>query len=105
LLVREPRRLRLLTGKMAALLVFVTVSGMLTLLVSAALIIGAARSQDVSTAAWTSVEAIQASLGFAVNEVLCLVGISVLGMLVAYWPAPPAPPSASRSRTFSSQRD
>jgi len=83
LLVREPRRLRLLTGKMAALLVLVTVSGMLTLLVSAALIIGAARSQDVSTAAWTSVEAIQASLGFAVNEVLCLVGISMLGMLVA----------------------
>ena len=83
LLVREPRRLRLLTGKMAALLLFVTVSGILALLVSAALVIGAARSQDVSTAAWTSAEAIRASLGFAFNEVLCLIGISMLGMLVA----------------------
>ena len=83
LLIREPRRLRLLMGKMAALLLFVTVSGALTLLVSAAVIIGAARSQGISTAAWTSAEAAGASLGFALNEMLCLVGISILGMLVA----------------------
>ena len=83
LLIREPRRLRLLMGKMAALLLFVTVSGLLTLLVSAALVIGAARSQGISTAAWTSAEAARASLGFAFNEVLCLIGISILGMLIA----------------------
>src|SRR5207249_8133860 len=71
LLIREPRRLRLLMGKMAALLLFVTVSAALTLLVSAAVIIGAARSQGISTAAWTSAEAARASLGFAFNEVLC----------------------------------
>jgi ABC-type transport system involved in multi-copper enzyme maturation permease subunit len=83
LLIREPRRVRLLIGKMAALLLFVTVSGTLTLVVSAALVIVAAGSQGIATAAWTSAEAARASLGFAFNEVLCLIGISILGMLIA----------------------
>jgi ABC-2 type transport system permease protein len=83
LLIREPRRLRVLTGKMAALLLLVIVSGALSLLVSAAVVIGLARSQGISTAAWVSAEALPPSLGFAFNEMLCLVGISMLGMLVA----------------------
>jgi ABC-2 type transport system permease protein len=83
LLIRQPRRLRLLAGKVAALLLLVTVSGALTLVVSAALIIGLARSQGISTDVWTSAEAANASLVFAVNELLALVGISLLGVLVA----------------------
>jgi len=83
LLVREPGRLRLLAGKMLALLLFVTISLALTLLISAALIIAAAHSQGISTAAWTSSEGMRTGLLFFGNEVLCLIGISLLGMLIA----------------------
>src|SRR5256886_12885041 len=83
LLVRESGRLRLLAGKMFALLLFVAISLTLTLLISAALIIAVAQSQGISTAAWTSSEGMRAFLSFFGNEVLCLVGISLLGMLIA----------------------
>jgi len=83
LLVRESGRLRLLTGKMFALLLFVAISLTLTLLISVALIIAVAQSQGISTAAWTSSEGMRAFLSFFGNEVLCLVGISLLGMLIA----------------------
>jgi ABC-2 type transport system permease protein len=83
LLVREPGRLRLLTGKMLALVLFVTISLTLTLAISAALIFAAAHAQGISTAAWVSSEGIWAFLSFFGNEVLCLVGISLLGMLIA----------------------
>src|SRR5437588_815970 len=45
LLVREPRRLRLLAGKMAALMLFVLVSMMLTLVGSSVLILAMAGAQ------------------------------------------------------------
>lgn len=83
LLVREPGRLRLLAGKMLALLLFVIVSAALTLLISAALIIALAHAQGTSTSAWTSSEGIGVFLSFFGNEVICLVGISLLGMMVA----------------------
>ncbi len=83
LLVREPGRLRLLSGKMLALVLFVAVSLALTLLISAAFIIAAAQSQGISTAAWTSSEGMRTFLSFFGNELLCLVGISFLGMLIA----------------------
>jgi ABC-type transport system involved in multi-copper enzyme maturation permease subunit len=83
LLVREPNRLRLLAGKMLALVLFVILSAALTLAVSAVLILAAARAQGISTAAWTSSEGLRAFLAFFGNEVLCLVGISLLGMLIA----------------------
>ena len=83
LLVREPRRLHLLSGKMLALLLFVTISLALTLAISAALILVAAHAQGISTAAWTSSEGMRTFLSFFGNEVLCLIGISLLGMLIA----------------------
>ena len=52
LLVREPRRLRLLTGKMLALILFVLVSMTLTLLGSSGLILALASAQGVPIAAW-----------------------------------------------------
>ena len=91
LLVREPGRLRWLAGKMLALLLFVTISATLTLLISAALIIAAAQSQGVSTALWTSSEGMRAFLSFFGNEVLCLVGISLLGMLISVLLPSPGP--------------
>jgi len=83
LLVREPSRLRLLAGKMFALLLGVFISATLTLAISAALIIIAAQAQGIQTSAWTSPEGMRTFLAFFGNEVLCLVGISLLGMLIA----------------------
>ena len=83
LLVREPRRLRLLSGKMLALLLFVLVSMALTLVGSGVLILAVAQAQGVQTAAWTSVSGLSAWLAFFSNEVLCLIGICLLGMLIA----------------------
>ena len=83
LLVREPNRLRLLAGKMLALVLFVIVSAALTLAISATLILVAAHAQGIQAAAWTSSEGLRTLLAFFGNEVLCLVGISLLGMLIA----------------------
>jgi ABC-2 type transport system permease protein len=83
LLVCEPNRLRLLAGKMLALLLFVILSMTLTLAVCLALVFAVANAQGIQTAAWTSSEGLDALLAFYGNELLCLVGISLLGMLVA----------------------
>lgn len=83
LLVREPRRLRLLTGKILALVLFALGSMALTLVASSALILAVAHVQGVQTAAWTSSAGLSAWLAFFGNEVLCLIGVCLLGMLVA----------------------
>jgi ABC-type transport system involved in multi-copper enzyme maturation permease subunit len=83
LLVREPRRLRLLVGKMLALLFFVLCSMALTLAGSSVLVLALAHAQGVQTTAWTSVSGLSAWLTFFGNEVLCLIGICLLGMLIA----------------------
>ena len=83
LLVREPRRMLLLAGKMLALLLFVLGSMTLTLVASSVLILVLAHAQGVQTAAWTSVAGLSAWFAFFGNEVLCLIGICLLGMLIA----------------------
>jgi ABC-2 type transport system permease protein len=83
LLVREPNRLRLLTGKMLALTLFVVSSMTLTLAGSGVVVLALAHAQGAPTAVWTSSAGISASLAFFGNEVLCLAGISLLGMLIA----------------------
>jgi|SRR5579859_3019226 len=83
LLVREPRRMLLLSGKMLALLLFVLGSMTLTLVASSVLVLALASAQGVQTAAWTSVPGLSAWFAFFSNEVLCLIGICLLGMLIA----------------------
>lgn len=83
LLVREPHRLRWLAGKMLALVLFVQFSMLLTLLISSTFILILAQGQGIQTTAWTSAEGLRISLSFAGNEVLCLIGFSTLGMLIA----------------------
>lgn len=83
LLVREPRRLRLLAGKMLALLLFVLGSMTLTLVASSVLVFALASAQGVQTAAWSSSAGLAAWLAFFGNEVLCLIGVCLLGMLIA----------------------
>jgi ABC-type transport system involved in multi-copper enzyme maturation permease subunit len=83
LLVREPRRLRLLSGKMLALLLFVLCSMTLTLAASSVLVLVMARVQGVQTAPWTSASGLSAWFAFFGNEVICLIGVCLLGMLIA----------------------
>jgi ABC-type transport system involved in multi-copper enzyme maturation permease subunit len=83
LLVREPHRLRWLAGKMLALVLFVLLSMLLTLLISSTFILLLAQGQGIPTTAWTSAEGLRIGLSFLGNEVLCLIGVSALGMLIA----------------------
>jgi ABC-type transport system involved in multi-copper enzyme maturation permease subunit len=83
LLVREPRRVRLLAGKMLALMLFVLGSMTLTLVGSSGLVLALAHAQGVQTAAWTASAGLSAWLAFWGNEVLCLIGVCLLGMLIA----------------------
>jgi ABC-type transport system involved in multi-copper enzyme maturation permease subunit len=83
LLVREPHRLRWLAGKMLAVVLFVLLSMLLTLIVSGAFVLILAQGQGIQTAAWTSSEGLRVFLEFFGNEVLCLIGVSALGMLIA----------------------
>ena len=83
LLVREPRRLRLLDGKMLALMLFVLGSMTLTLVASSVLVLVLVRTPGVQAAAWTSGSGLSAWLACFGNEVLCLIGVCLLGMLTA----------------------
>jgi ABC-type transport system involved in multi-copper enzyme maturation permease subunit len=83
LLVREPHRLRWLAGKMLAVVLFVLLSMLLTLLISSIFILILAQGQGIQTTAWTSAEGLRIGLSFLGNEVLCLIGFSALGMLIA----------------------
>jgi ABC-2 type transport system permease protein len=83
LLMRQPRRVGLLGGKMAALLVFaavvLAVAELLTVTVSTAL----APSQDVSTAAWFSVDGLGEAAGDYATALFCVAAWASLGMALA----------------------
>ncbi|MDQ0028546.1 ABC transporter permease [Arthrobacter bambusae] len=83
LLVRQPNRLAWLAGKMLAVVLFVLLSMLLTLAASSTLILILAPGQGVQTTAWTSAEGLRVFAEFLVNEALCLIGVSTLGMLIA----------------------
>jgi ABC-2 type transport system permease protein len=83
LLVREPGRVRLLAGKMLALLLFVAASGTLALFLAAGVVLVTAGSQGMSVAPWISSRGMGAFAGFWGSELLGLTGVSLLGMLVA----------------------
>jgi ABC-type transport system involved in multi-copper enzyme maturation permease subunit len=83
LLVREPHRLRWLAGKMLAVVFFVLLSMLLTLVISSTFILILAQGQGIQTTAWTSADGLRIFLAFFGNEVMCLIGVSALGMLIA----------------------
>lgn len=80
LLMREPRRLRLLAGKMIALLTFTALvlaaAGGLTWLAS----LGLAPTQGVSTSAWFTLDALGENLSDYGTAVLTVAGWAFLGM-------------------------
>jgi ABC-type transport system involved in multi-copper enzyme maturation permease subunit len=83
LLVRQPHRLLWLAGKMLAVVLFVLLAMLLTLIVSSAFILILAQGQGIQTTAWTSPEGLRVFVEFVGNEMLCLIGVSALGMLIA----------------------
>jgi ABC-type transport system involved in multi-copper enzyme maturation permease subunit len=83
LLVREPGRLRLLAGKMLALLLFVVICTTLALLASTGVTFATAGAHGISTAPWTGDEGIHNYLSFFGNRLLSMVGYGLLALFVA----------------------
>jgi len=83
LLMRQPRRVGLLAGKMAALLVFAAGVLVLAEILTVGASVALAPSQDVSTAAWFSVDGLGEA---AANYATALFGVAAwasLGMALA----------------------
>jgi len=83
LLVREPHRLRWLTGKMLAIVLFVLLSMLLTFVISGTFILILAQGQGIETGVWTSGQGRRIFLEFLGNEMICLIGVGALGTLIA----------------------
>ncbi|EFH88054.1 ABC transporter permease [Ktedonobacter racemifer] len=83
LLVREPRRLRLLAGKMLALLLYAISCEALALLIGSAVALLVAQSHGLSITPWTSSEGMTAFFSFFGYSLFSIVGLSFLGMLTA----------------------
>src|SRR4029453_5306241 len=83
MLLFEPRRLRLLAGKMAGLLVFsaVVLAGAEALTWVAAKVL--APSQDVSTGEWVSAAALGDAVSDYASVLFWITGYALLGMMVA----------------------
>ena len=83
LLMRQPRRVALLAGKMAALLVFAAVvllvAEILTVLASAAI----APTQDVSTASWFGLDGLGEAAGDYATALFGVAAWASLGMALA----------------------
>jgi ABC-2 type transport system permease protein len=83
LLMRQPRRLALLAGKMTALLTFVAVvlalAAVLTVPISAAL----ASSQDVDTGSWFGLDGLGEAAGDYATALLGVASWALLGMAIA----------------------
>ena len=83
LLVREPGRLRLLAGKMLALLLFVAIFTTLALLIATGITLATAQSHGISTTPWTGAEGINNYLSYFGNRLLSIVGYGLLAMFIA----------------------
>ncbi len=83
LLVQEPRRVRLLSGRVLALLVYMIVSAVLTVGVGTLVAMLVAPHEGVNTAKWWDSTGTGDYLAFLGNLVLAVVGWTVFGALVA----------------------
>lgn len=83
LLMRQPRRGRLLAGKMAALLGFVAVTLLVALVLSAATSALIAPSQGVDTSAWWGFDGLAASIGDYLTTLAAASAWALFGMALA----------------------
>ena len=79
LLVREPRRVRLLSGKFLALAVFIGLAVIVEIVVSSAVAFALAPGRGIATGAWTSSAGVNDMLAAALHVYLACVGYGVLG--------------------------
>ena len=79
LLVREPRRLRLLTGKFLALAVFIGLAVLIEVVASSAVAFALAPGRGITTGAWTSSAGVNDMLQAILHVFLASVGYGVLG--------------------------
>jgi ABC-2 type transport system permease protein len=83
MLLRQPQRIRLLAGKLAAMLTFAAATLALTEVVTWIAARLQAPGADVATGAWTSVDALGAAVGDYGAVLLWITGYVVLGTMVA----------------------
>lgn len=83
LLVRQPARLRLLSGKVLALLSYVSLAAILAMAAGFGVALLEARHVGVSTAAWTSSDGITSLLRLDLDILLAVLGFGVLGLFFA----------------------
>jgi len=79
LLVREPRRVRLLAGKFLALALFIGLAVVLEILVSSAIALILAPPRGIHTGAWTSSTGLNDMFQATLHTFLASVGYGVLG--------------------------
>jgi ABC-2 type transport system permease protein len=82
LLVREPRRARLLCGKFLALAVFIGIAVVLEILVSGAVAFALAPGRGIATSAWTSSTGLNDLAQATLHVYLASVGYGVLGAAI-----------------------
>jgi ABC-type transport system involved in multi-copper enzyme maturation permease subunit len=83
LLVRDPVRLRLLAGKMIALMTYVTIAAVAAMAVAFGVGVLEALHVGISTSAWTSSDGWRALLALDANVLLAVLGFSVMGLFFA----------------------
>jgi ABC-type transport system involved in multi-copper enzyme maturation permease subunit len=83
LLVQEPGRLRLLSGRVLALLVYMIISAVLTVGLGTLVAMVIAPHEGVNTAAWWDSTGTTGYFAFLGNLVLAVVGWTIFGTLVA----------------------
>jgi ABC-2 type transport system permease protein len=83
LLMRQPRRVGLLAGKMTALLAFAAVVLLLTEILTVAASTAIAPSQDISTASWFGIDGLGHAAGDYATALLGVAAWASLGMALA----------------------
>jgi len=79
-LVREPRRLRLLAGKYVAVLTFTVGAVLVAAIASGATAFGMAHTRSISTSAWTSSTGLHDNAQALGDALLAIVGYTTLGV-------------------------
>ena len=82
LLVREPRRLRLLIGKYLSMSIFALISVIISAITSVALAFALSGTAKVETAAWRSADARVELLETFINVLISTIGYGTIGMIL-----------------------
>ena len=85
LLVREPRRIQLLTGKFLALTAFIGLAVLLEIVVSCAVAFALAPTRGITTGAWTSNAGVGDLVQATFHVFIASVGYGIIGTALGVW--------------------